>query len=468
MTISWVTPAGRLGIVTERVPLTIPLNATSNLDTVNFTVIAGALPRGLRLINGVIKGSPTEVRIYTTYKFVIRAADSADISDRTFSIDVDGSDAPQWITKEGFLNVGQGENFFVLDNAYVDYQLESYDSDVIAGDSIEYYLVPSGGELPPGLSLSASGRITGFTDPVFAVDIASGGYDTSAYDISYYDKAESKSNGFDSYLFDLETFDYNEPSQQPRRLSRSYTFIVGASDGANEERRLFRIWVVTDDFLKADNSILQIDTNLFRADNTSNRVPIWITTSNLGTHRANNYLTVYLDVYDPPTLSGTIVYLLLDKNPSGSASELPPGMTLDTITGEIAGRVPYQSRVSKTYEFTIQAIDFPASIANLNYTLQGEWASSIEYTENQAVRYNGLIYICLQTNTNQLPSAIDSIFWQSTVATADKTFTINIIGELESAIAWNSGSNLGTIKPNQPSIKTVSAESLLYLSLIHI
>lgn len=462
MTISWVTPAGRLGIVTERVPLTIPLNATSNLDTVNFTVIAGALPRGLRLINGVIKGSPTEVRIYTSYKFVIRAADSADISDRTFSIDVDGSDAPQWITKEGFLNVGQGENFFVLDNAYVDYQLESYDSDVIAGDSIEYYLVPSGGELPPGLSLSASGRITGFTDPVFAVDVASGGYDTSAYDISYYDKAESKSNGFDSYLFDLETFDYNEPSQQPRRLSRSYTFIVGASDGANEERRLFRIWVVTDDFLKADNSILQIDTNLFRADNTSNRVPIWITTSNLGTHRANNYLTVYLDVYDPPTLSGTIVYLLLDKNPSGSASELPPGMTLDTITGEIAGRVPYQSRVSKTYEFTIQAIDFPASIANLNYTLQGEWASSIEYTENQAVRYNGLIYICLQTNTNQLPSAIDSIYWQSTVATADKTFTINIIGELESAIAWNSGSNLGTIKPNQPSIKTVSAESLLY------
>lgn len=462
MTVSWVTPTGRLGIVTERIPLTIPLTATSNVGNVTFSVIAGGLPRGLKLLNGVIKGSPTEVRKYTTSRFVVRADDGNDISDRTFSIDVDGSDPPSWVTKEGFLNVGQGQNFFVLDNAYVDYQLESYDADTIAGDVVEYYLVPSGGELPPGLSLTKSGRIVGFTDPVFAVDISSGGYDTSSYDITYYDKAESKSNGFDSYLFDLETFDYNEPSRQPRRLSRAYTFVVGASDGINEVRRLFRIWVVTDDFLKSDNSILQVDTNLFNADNTSNRVPIWITNSNLGTHRANNYLTVYLDVYDPPTLSGTIVYLLLDKNPSGSDSVLPPGMILDTITGEIAGRVPYQSRVSKTYEFTIQAIDFPSSIANINYTLQGDWSSSTTYLANQAVRYNGFIYICIQENTNQLPTTEDSIYWQSTVATADKTFTIDIIGELESGIVWNSESDLGTIKPNQPSIKSVSADSLLY------
>jgi hypothetical protein len=462
MTVQWITPAGRISIVTERVTLEIPLEATSPAGPVEYSLIAGNLPRGLRLDRGVIKGSPTEVRRYTVSRFVIRASAGLDIEDRTFSIDVDGSDAPVWITREGFLNVGEGENFFVLDNAKVDFQLEAFDSDVIAGDELEYYLIASGGELPPGLSLSRDGRIFGFTDPIFTVEVDTpGGYDTSAYDISYLDKAEARSNGFDSFFYDTFTYDYNEPSRQPRRLSRYYTFVVAVSDGVNEVRRLFRIWVVTDEFLKSDNSIVQVDTNLFRADNTSNRVPIWITESNLGIYRANNYLTVFLDVYDPPTLSGSIIYLLVSNNPDGSVSELPPGMTLDTTTGNIAGRVPYQSRVSKTYTFTLQAVDFPISLANVNYTLQGNWSNSLTYLVNQAVRYNGIIYICVQENRNQLPDAVDSLFWQSTVATSEKTFTIEIIGEIDSAIDWISDNDLGTIKPNQPSTKSVVASSLL-------
>ena len=473
MTITWNTPEGDLGIITERVTVDIPLEAVSDVGPVRFSLIAGNLPRGLRLAQSVnpdssawvasIKGSPTEVRRFTESKFVVRASDGEDIEDRTFIISVDGSDEPRWLTREGFLNVGQGQNYFVLDNAQVDFQLDSYDPDVLVGDQLEYYLVPSGGELPPGLSLSSTGRITGFTDPVFSVEIDTpGGYDAAPFDITYLDKAEAKSNGFDTFFYDLFTFDYNEPSRAPRRLSRFYTFIVGVSDGANETRQLFRIWVVSDEFLKSDNSIIQVDTNLFRADNTSNRIPIWITESNLGTHRANNYLTIYLDVYDPPTLSGSIAYLLLPKNPDGSKSELPPGMILDTTTGEIAGRVPYQDRVSKTYTFTMQAIDFPIALATISYTLVGDWSNAITYTPNQAVRYEGIIYICLVEHRNQVPTAVDSVFWQSSVATAEKTFTIEIIGEIDSAIEWITDDDLGTIRANQPSTKSVEAKSLLY------
>lgn len=473
MTITWNTLETDLGIITERVAVDIPLEASSDIGPVTFSLIAGSLPRGLRLSQETvsdssnfiasIKGSPTEVRRFTESKFVIRASDGTDIEDRTFKLSVDGSDEPRWLTKQGFLNVGEGRNYFVLDNAEVDFQLEAYDADTLAGDTLEYYLVPNGGELPPGLSLSSEGRITGFTDPVFSVEVDTpGGYDAAPFDITYLDKAEAKSNGFDTFFYDLFTFDYNEPSRAPRRLSRFYTFIVGVSDGANETRDLFRIWVVSDEFLKSDNSIIQVDTNLFRADNTANRIPIWITESDLGTHRANNYLTIYLDVYDPPTLSGSIAYLLLPTNPDGSKSELPPGMILDTITGEIAGRVPYQDRVSKTYTFTMQAIDFPAALSSISYTLVGDWSNQITYTENQAVRFDGTIYICLVENKNQVPTAVDSIYWKSSVATAEKTFSIEIIGEIDSAIEWITDRDLGTIRANQPSSKSIEAKSLLY------
>jgi len=463
MAITWVTPAGSLGIIVERNTLEIPVLATSDVGPITYSLIAGRLPRGLRLTNNVINGSPVEVRQFTEYRFVIRADDGVDLEDRTFKLSVDGSDLPYWLTREGFLKVGQNNAYFVLDNSYVEFQLEADDTDINAGDNLEYYLIPVGGELPPGLTLSKTGLISGFTDPIFAVDYSAtqtGSYDTAAFDILPLDKPEARSNGFDSYLYDNVTFDYNEPSRSPRRLSRFYTFIVAVSDGINEVRRVFRIYVVTEEFLKADNSIIQVDTNLFQADATGDRVPLWITESNLGRFRADNYVTIYLDVYDPVSLSGTITYFLLASNPDGSPSVIPPGLVLDTITGELAGRVPYQAAITKTYQFTMQAVNFPATLADINYTLVGDWSSTRIYFENEAVRYLGFVYICLQEHRNVVP--VDGPYWNLGVATAEKTFTVDIIGEIESAIQWVSPADLGSIKPNQPSTINVEAESLLY------
>jgi hypothetical protein len=465
MAVTWITPTGDLGTLIERVIVEIPLQASSNSGTVTFSLIAGSLPRGLRLTNNIIKGSPTEVKKYTISRFVIRASDGIDLEDRTFSIAVDGSDIPEWLTPEGFLNVGAGENYFVLDNAQVDFQLEAEDTDEIIGDVLEYYLVPNGGELPPGLSLSRNGRITGFTDPIFSVEYSSnvtGAYDTGAYDILPLDKPESRSNGFDSFFYDNTTFDYSEDSRVPRRLSRFYSFIVAVSDNVNEVRRLFRIWVVTEEFLQADNSIIQVDTNLFRADNTRDRVPIWITESYLGRWRANNFITVYLDVYDPPSLSGTITYFLLEVNPDdNSISELPPGLVLDSVTGEIAGKVGYQSAVTQNYKFTLRAVDFPVSLATGNLIYRGSWNSTTVYNPNDSVEFLGLIYVCIVIHRNRVPG-IEQNFWDQATASTEKTFNIDIIGEIESAIEWISDSFVGEIKPNQPSRLFVEAKSLMY------
>ena len=471
--ITWITPAGKITTLVERQLVNISLEAQSNVGQITFTLIAGTLPRGLRLNNSVsfngslssirLKGSATEVRRYTESKFVIRASDGQDIEDRTFSIAVDGSDVPEWVTKEGYLNVGPAKAFFVLDNAPVNFQLQAVDPDIISGDELEFYLAPSGGLLPPGLSLSKDGTISGFTDPIFALEYSNdpyGGYDTAPLDSIPLDFAEARSNGYDTFVYDNQTYDYNEPSRVPRRLSRVYTFAVAVSDGVNVVLRIFKIYVVTEEFLKADNSIVQVDTNLFTADSSSARRPIWVTDSNLGRYRANNYLTVFLDVYDPPSLSGTITYFLLPTNPDNTPSELPPGMELDSITGEIAGKVPYQARVTKTYQFTMLAVNYPAELASIRYTLRGNWNSFTNYLVDDAVIYQSNIYICTVAHRNRLPT--DQRFWIVGTSSAEKTFRLELIGEIESAIKWITPSDRGTIKPNQPSRLFVEAESLLY------
>jgi len=462
--ITWITPAGSLGILTERIPIDIQLQATTNLTAaIAYSLIAGSLPRGLKLINGAIKGSPTEVKVYTESRFVIRASDGVDIEDRTFKLAVDGSDRPIWLTQEGFLNVGPAEAYFVIDNAQVNFQLEARDTDLIAGDVLEFYLMPNGGVLPPGLSLSKSGVISGFTDPIFAVEYTletSGGYDTAPLDVFPIDFVEARSNGFDSFTYDITVFDYNEPNRTPRRLSRIYNFIVAVTDGVYTETRLFKIYVVTEEFLQADNSIVQVDTNIFQADASSARVPIWITGSDLGRVRANNYVTIFLDVYDPPSLSGTITYFVLPTNPNGSPSQLPPGMELDTSTGDIAGSVPYQARISRNYQFTVRAVNYPAALAYTSYVYKGTWNNSTTYVINDAVEFAGVTYISVRDHVNRLPT--DEEYWRAGTSKTEKTFTVTVVGEIDSAVEWITDSDLGTIKPNTASDKYIQATSLLY------
>ncbi len=485
MAITWNTPAGDLGIITERITLSIPLEISSNSSNIRFSLISGNLPRGLKLSTRVdrdstafvtyIQGSPSEVKRFTTNRFVIRASeviineqtgdviDVIDIKDRTFSLSVDGEDIPEWVTREGFLNVGPGQAYFVLDNAKVDFQLEVEDTDEIAGDVLEYYLLPMGGQLPPGLSLSKTGRITGFTDPVFALEYGnvSGSYDTSPYDYLPIDLVQKTSTGFDDYFYDNVTFDYSEDNRVPRRLSRIYTFAVAVSDGANTATRIFKIYVVTEEFLQADNSLLQVDTNLFQADASNDRRPIWITESHLGRIRANNYVTIFLEVYDPPELVGTITYFLLPKNPDNTNSVVPPGLELDSMTGELAGRVPYQTAVTKQYKFTVLAVNYPREFATATYNLVGDWIATRTYLENESVRYEGFIYSALRNNRARVPSE-EPEFWEEATASTEKTFTVDIIGEVESAITWETASDLGTIKPNQPCQIEFKAISTFY------
>lgn len=333
--------------------VTLPLTEPN----ANTKVISGSLPLGMRLRNNVIEGTPYEVARDTTYKFVVRATYNNQISDRTFYINVTGPDEPEWITEEGLLPVGNNNTFFILDSAPVDYQLLAEDTDTSAGEILEYFIGSGDGELPPGIQLTTDGRLVGIVDPILAIDksIGNGNFDISPYDKSPYDFGVKSANGYDSFFYDTTTYDLSIPTRSPKKLNRYYEFTVNVSDGDNVARRTFRIFVVGDDFLRSDNTIMQVGTGIFTADNTHIRTPIWLTPRDFGFRRANNYVTLYLDVIDPNTLTGIVTYTLQTVNDDGTPSILPPGLSLDSTTGEIAGRVPYQPSITKEYKFTVTA-----------------------------------------------------------------------------------------------------------------
>ena len=138
----WSIQTGKkIATLVERsnVNLLLPLNV--NIPS-TVKLITGSLPAGLRISeNGkFIEGTVYEVAYNTTSKFVLRAEYQGQFEDRTVQIDVSGPDDPVWQTNEGLLPVGSNQSLFILDNEQVDFQLQATDTDLSAGDILEYFI----------------------------------------------------------------------------------------------------------------------------------------------------------------------------------------------------------------------------------------------------------------------------------------------------------------------------------------
>ena len=348
----WKTSVGeRLTTLIERkvVNILLPLY---NFEGIQIELISGELPPGLRFEDNAIVGTVYEVAFNKSFNAVIRATYENIFEDKTIEIAVSGPDAPTWLTQEGLLPVGPNNTFYILDSEYIDFQLTATDTDISAGDELRYYIADGDGALPPGITLTEDGRIYGVTEPLLSLDkrFEGGGYDDVPYGSLPMDYAAV------SDYYGTRDPDTVTPSSNLIKLNRYYPFAVTVSDGNSVERREFRIYVVGDDFLKADNTEMEAGTTLFNADATNVRNPVWITPRDLGYRRANNYTTILLDIIDNPTLEGAVTYTLEELNDDGSISELPKGLSLDKNTGELYGNIPYQPAIIQDYKFTVRAI----------------------------------------------------------------------------------------------------------------
>lgn len=303
-----------------------------------FTKLSGQLPVGLQLNKHRLVGTPLEVKQTLTYNFVIRmqllttvfktiivggqetevSSKKLETQDRAFSLTVQGPDEPVWITEPGNLPVGNNNLTFILDNSYINYHLSAIDNDLSAGDNLLFYIDEKNGVLPSGITLSKDGWISGIVGPIKSlVPVPCNGFfDICPWDVRPFDLGIQANIGFDHYNYDTIGFDYNEIMRIPRKLNRTYEFIVSVTDGITVTKRLFQIYVVGEDFLSVDNTLMRVSTNVFKADNTyiRNVAGYWMTPKYIGVKRANNFVTLFLDVIDPLPYTGPLVYQLADTN----------------------------------------------------------------------------------------------------------------------------------------------------------
>ena len=337
--VTWTTPAGSLGIINERDFYSSQLEAnTLDSAALTYSRIAGTLPPGILLsTSGLLQGTPFEVATRSLYTFVIRASDGTNIADRTFSLQIQGADAPTFTTAAGQLDLSDSTrvgNKWVLDGSYIEYQIQATDTDTAAGQILVYDI--KSGTLPPGVTLSTTGLISG---TVLLAD----------------DERYGDIGGFDNtYAYDDVPYD---PTTTSKSRTVNYEFVVRVSDGSSTVDQINSIFVYTADYFRVDNDRITIDGTIFEGyplvmSLSSNRRPIFSTPSDLGTFRHDNNIVIKIDVVDFDRLQGDLQYSIV----SGA---LPAGLSIDINTGEIAGTLPTQAAVETVYTFTVRASRTP-------------------------------------------------------------------------------------------------------------
>ena len=477
----------------ERIPLELILPVTSE-PGVTFSLISGSLPAGLRLEGNKIIGATAEVARLTNFTFCIRASKAGQISDRTLNLTIEGEDKPEFITPEGLLNIGDPGELFVIDGTFVDYQIAVEDLDTRAGQKLSYFIARNDGSLPPGLVLTNDGRIVGFVQPALAITPKDGDgtYDDSYYDAVAFDFAFIPTNGYDSYVYDTVFFDFALATSRPKKLNRTYQFTITVTDGDSFTKRTFKMFIVGDDYFRADNTTWLSGNSLFNADVTYLRPPSWLTPSYLGLYRANNYVTLILDTYD----RDNVIYSLEQVNADSRAKTfqisetdnaqggflLTTEMTTPapvvghflTFSGLIQGSTVInrvdnvQSLGDGRYRLTLYyplESDIPNGLDLLIGTLS-QIPTGMQFDENTAEVHGLVPYQPAITKSYKFTVNATRISEKGERASTPKIFTVDLLGEVDSVLEWNTPSDLGTINANFVSTLSVQASSTISSSTL--
>lgn len=359
----WITPAGALPPAADGRFYTLPLQAydPAEVDTVYYRVISGKLPDGMQVtydsVNqiAILSGVPNRSAVNITSKFAVRAYTQKVVqgvtvvnrlADRTFDITVTVNGIPTFITPAG--QVAEYYNGTLVDGLQITYT---------NGDAVD----PTGGlvislksgSLPPGLSITPTGLISGF---VLLPAGTQGGYDP-LFDPSYPNGHNSSLNG-QAGSFDATPFDTLTTTN-----TATYEFTLQVSDGRISNLRSYTITIDSTSDLTADTTQITADDTFITADQVPERPPVILTPQgSIGTVQSDNYFAFQFTAVQVSGLNYTF------EINDGAGSNIP-GLILDPGSGWLYGYIPSQGIYTQEYAFTINAyLDSDPSIISTTYS----------------------------------------------------------------------------------------------------
>jgi hypothetical protein len=270
-----------------------------------YTLTVTAITSGKLYVGMVIRGAGV-VRGTTITAFGTGTGGAG-----TYTVDVSQTNAGTNMT--GWIGV-------YYDGDKVDLQFE-----YINVDPDETVIVRlAGGELPPGLTLSTTGLLSGYIEPAANVDEQAG-----------YDLTPASTLPFDFVV---------------SSISKNYQFTLEVSDGKSSTLKTFTIYVYNRSDNTADTTTITADNTFVTADEGTDRNPFLVNPfpSNLGSVRADNYFAYQFRGNDYDTVD--LTYAITVNEGIG----LPPGLVLDAATGWYYGYIPNQGLTEITYSFNIQ------------------------------------------------------------------------------------------------------------------
>ena len=292
-------------------------------DTTGIQVNQSGLLTGIPRAIATVQGIPAEVSQDVTSQFAVRAYTKRSVNgvqvinrlaDRTFTITVTGQDAPEFITPAGVIAT-------YFDGTQVtDLQILYTDTD--PADTVIVKL--AAGILPPGLSITNKGLISGIVEPNAAPDAVAG--------------FSRDGQGYSEYPFDFNT----------QSNDVTYEFVLEVTDGKSSNLRTFSIQVYSRNSCTADNTNITADNTFITADAVPTRNPLVLTpTGSIGRVRSDNFFAFQFEAYDPEGNQLSFV----------QGGDTLPGLTLDPTSGWLWGYIPDQGLTTSTYNFTVSVYE---------------------------------------------------------------------------------------------------------------
>lgn len=445
---AWITPSGSLGTFPNGEFYQLPLEVTTPPgSSVAFSFVSGELPPGMYVVPaGYLQGVPTlttatQINKSQTFNFTIRATGSTGyISDRYFSLSITNIYSTIIEPSSPVANIyPDGSSVSVVDlGTYLD---GSYYAQQLSVNSLNPNVSITWsniGALPPGVTLSNTGLLSGYIQPVELVGTnGPAGYDAETVDPGSGAIIEAQEYDYGPYDFNNITQTYN------------FSFSVQAFDGANYSIQKYTIKIVSRKGYTADNTYIDVDNTFLTIDQSNIYYPVLLNADVkvLPQGRQDAYYAYKFEGFDfngdPLSYSLSSTYGTFDAripnidngfdyngdtithltgvgydshDESASSTTNLPGLVLDAATGWLYGKLLPQSANLAYYEFGI---------------IVSKVVDGVTYSSNP-------VY-----------------------------FSLPVLGEINNTLDWVTPANLGTIANGAVSDLYVEASSMLGKSLTY-